>query len=132
MTVPYPDPAVIAILSELPGLEDVGGRVATQLVPHKEPLPALRVTKVSDREAPSSWEATPIYQIEVWANDEFQAGSLAWVIRNNWPTVIKQVIGDALVTGRWVDSDPFPQPDPETGLPRFLVSVGIRLSGAST
>ncbi|WP_394620947.1 hypothetical protein JNUCC0626_18190 [Lentzea sp. JNUCC 0626] len=128
MPVPFPDPAVVALLAGLPGLEDVGGRVSTRL---DSTLPAIRVTKVRDREAPASWEATPIYQLEVWAAEELQAGQLAWVIKNNWPTAVKRVIGDALVTGRWVDVDPSPAPDPETDLPRYLVTVGIRISGAT-
>ncbi|MBP2323356.1 hypothetical protein JOF56_003741 [Kibdelosporangium banguiense] len=129
MTVPYPDPAIIALLTTLPGLDEIGGRVSTQL---DSTLPAIRVTKVSDREAPVSWEATPIYQIEVWADDEFQAGALAWAIKNNWPTAKRAVVLDALVHGRWVDTDPISSPDPETELPRFLITVGIRLSGASS
>jgi hypothetical protein len=128
VTVPYPDPAVIALLGELPGLAPVGGRVSTQL---DAILPAIRVTKVGDREESTPLEATPLFQVEVWANDEFTAGSLAWALRNEWPSAKRQLVGDALVYGRWIAVDPTPSPDPETDLPRFLVTVGIRLSGAT-
>ncbi|MDT8915757.1 hypothetical protein [Amycolatopsis sp. PS_44_ISF1] len=128
MTVPYPDPAVITLLGELPCLAPVGGRVSTQL---DSTLPALRITKVSDREGPTPQEATPLFQVEVWAEDEFIAGSLAWALRNEWPSAKRQLVGDTLVYGRWIAADPTPSPDPETDLPRFLVTVGIRLSGAT-
>jgi hypothetical protein len=128
--VPFPDPVVVAVLASLPVLADsVGDRVSTALEPT---FPALRVTKVRDHEPPTSWEATPIYQIEVWDDDAFTAGSIAWDIKNHWPTAKREVVGDALVHGRWVDLDPIPSPDPETETPRYLVHVGIRLSGASS
>lgn len=62
--IPYPDPVVISLLAGLPGTSEVEGRVGTslQLV---EGLPAIRITKVGDYEAPSAWEATPLYQVEV-------------------------------------------------------------------
>lgn len=126
--IPFPDPVVISLLANLPALSaDFDGRVSTRLNP--DDLPAIRITKVSDREAPSPWEATPIYQIEVWTDDELQAGELAWKIRNTWPTAVREVVGDALVHGRWVDTNPTPAPDPDTDKSRYLLDVGIRLSG---
>lgn len=128
--VPYPDPVAIALLATLPALATtIGDRVSTTL---DSTLPAIRLTKVADREPPSYWEATPIYQAEIWAEDEFQAGQIAWDLKNAWPTATHEVVGDALVTGRWVDFDPHSSPDPQTELPRFLVGLGIRLSGVST
>jgi len=129
MSVPYPDPAIIALLADLPPLaDDLGGRVSTVL---DATLPALRVTKVGDLEAPTTWEATPLYQVEVWADDEFTAGDLAWRITNVWPRAVAQVAGNAVVHARWVEANPFPSPDPETEKPRFLVTLGIRLSGVN-
>lgn len=128
MSVPYPDPVVIALLAELPGLDEIGGRISTSL---DSTLPALRVTKVADLEPPTSEEATPIFQVEIWADDEFVAGDLAWRLKDIWPFSVPTVVGSALVHGRWVEASPFPQPDSETEKPRFLISLGIRLSGAS-
>jgi hypothetical protein len=130
VTVPFPDPVLVSLLSELPAVASTaGGRVSTVL---DAMLPALRVVLVGHREAPSSWEATPLYQVEVWADDEFQAGSLAWDIANTWPSVTKVIREGALVTHRWLSTSPFPSPDPETGKSRYLLTVGIRLSGAPT
>lgn len=114
--IPFPDPAVIALLTEIPALAALSGRVSTELADDGH-LPAIRITKVSDYEAPTSWEATPVYQVEIWSTNEFEAGSLAWAVKNHWPTAKRQIVGDALVHGRWIDTDPFPSPDPETDLP---------------
>lgn len=133
--IPYPDPVVWHLLKDL--VPAAGGRVGDEL---DSELPALRVTKVGDHEAPSTWEATPLFQIEVWAADTFTAGQTAWDLANTWPTAVPEIVsllieGDtetpyALVHGRWIEVNPNPMPDPETGLARFLVTVGIRLSGA--
>lgn len=129
MSVPYPDPVLVSVLSTLPELtETVAGRVSTVLLPT---LPAIRVTKVSDAEPPTTWEAAPIYQAEVWADDEADAGQIAWDLVNAWPTAVATVVGAARVHGRWVETNPFPSPDVDTGTPRYIVTLGIRLSGAS-
>lgn len=128
MSVPYPDPVVIALLAELPGLDEIGGRISTSL---DSTLPALRVTKVADYEPPTSAEATPLYQVEVWAHDELVAGDLAWRLAQSWPTGTAETVLTALVHGRWTESNPFPSLDTETLTPRYLVTLGIRLSGAS-
>lgn len=129
MSVPFPDPVVIALLSANADVLDVaGGRVSTVLDAN---LPALRVTKVADYEPPTSAEATPLYQVEVWAHDELVAGDLAWRLAQSWPTGTAETVLTALVHGRWTESNPFPSLDTETLTPRYLVTLGIRLSGAS-
>lgn len=130
MPVPYPDPVLIALLTRIPAVTTlVKDRVGTKL---DAKLPAIRITKVRDHEAPSAWEATPIYQVEVWAPQEAVAGALAWEIKNLWPTAVKEVVGAARVTHRWIDLDPFPSPDPDSDTPRYLVHLGLRLSGATS
>lgn len=126
--IPFPDPAVLRLLADLPALAfTVGGRVSSEL---DGTLPALRVTKVYDREQPSSWETVPVYQVEVWTRDEFQAGTLAWNIANTWPTAKAEIVGDALVHGRWVEANPIKSNDPDyPDLYRYLIHIGIRLSG---
>ena len=135
--IPYPDPVVWHLLRER--ISVAGGRVSDEL---DDVLPAVRVTKVGDHEAPSSWEVTPLYQVEVWAADKFTAGQTAWDLVNTWPTAVPGVVsllidGEsptpyALVHGRWIEVNPNPSPDPETGLARYLMTVGIRLSGVSS
>lgn len=130
MPVPFPDPVLISTLADLPTLtEYTGDRVGTAT---DTMLPALRISKVGDYEPPTEEHATPIYRIEVWAEDELTAGTIAWVIRNTWPTLVPHVVLDAYVYARWIDIDPRHLPDPETGLPRYLIDVGIRLSGVNT
>lgn len=139
MAVPFPTPALIASLRSLTGLATVGDRISTALYPEEDPLPAIRVTLSSHKEAPTSWEATPVFQLDVWAEEEIEAGNLAWAIRNEWPSVEKVIIGDALVTARWVEVEPIPfsilqsSPNPQfySGIPRYLLSVGLRLSGVN-
>ncbi len=135
--IPYPDPVVWHLVADR--LPDLGGRVFDELV---SPLPAARVTKVGDHEAPSTWEATPLYQVEIWAEDTYTAGRLAWDLINDWPTAVPGVVsldlGDpevtpyALVHGRWIEVNPNPSPDRDTGLARYIVTVGIRLSGVNS
>jgi len=127
MPVPFPDPVLITTLVDLPTLSEyTADRVGTAT---DATLPALRVAKVGDAEPPTEEQATPIYRIEVWAEDEMTAGDIAWIIRNTWPTLVPAVVRDAYVYARWIDIDPRPLPDPSTGLPRYLIDVGIRLSG---
>lgn len=130
MSVPYPDPVFIALLADLPVVADqTDGRVSVVL---DATLPAARVTKVGDLEPPTTFEGTPIYRVEVWADDELTAGDIAWRIKNTWPAAVPTVIAGARVHGRWVEANPRPSPDPETGKPRYLVDLGIRLSGVTS
>lgn len=130
MSVPYPDPIVIELISRLPAVaETTEGRVSVVL---DSLLPAIRIAKVGDAEAPSTYEGTPVFRVEVWADDEFVAGDIAWRIKNSWPTAKREVVLDGLVHGRWVDADPRTSPDPETEKPRYLIDLGIRLSGVSS
>ena len=130
MSVPSPTPVVIAeILSLGLGLP-VGTEVAV-------PLPAVRVAKTGDHEAPTVWEGTPLFQVEVWTADEGQAEDLAYTIFNEWPHFSPHVVSPpegtpALVHGRWVEVAPYPLPNPDdTDNFRFVLSLGIRLSGVT-
>lgn len=127
--IPYPDPVLVNILANLPALAaHTADRVG---IVTDATLPALRIVKIGDRERPTPYEATPIFRIEVWADDEYTTGSIAWIIRNHFPTAVPEIVGDAYVYGRWIELDPRPLPDPETELPRHLIDVGIRLSGVN-
>lgn len=135
--IPNPDPVVVRILTDLTADTPIQGRASTVL---GDELPAVRVTKVGDAEDPATdWEAAPRYQIEVWATDEIEAGDLAWDLRNRWPTARRQVVGNAVVHGRWVETNPRSFPDTSenivadggTDYARHIFTVGVRLSGAS-
>lgn len=126
---PAPTPVVIAVLSSLPAVTDDTDRVSTTLL---SPLPAIRVTKVGDAETPSASSIAPLFQVEVWAEDELDAERIAWRISDDWPAARREAVRDAVVHGRWVEISPRPLPDAETGHPRYLVTVGLRLSGAHT
>lgn len=128
--VPPPTPAMIAALQGL--LPAVGDRISVRLDPQ---LPALRVAKIGDQQSVSDWESAPMFQVEVWAEDELEAEQLAWDLKNVWPSATKQVFGPAVIHGRWVVQDPLSLPpnDDEaknTDLARYLVTVAFRLTGA--
>jgi hypothetical protein len=129
---PAPTPVVIAVLSGLPAVTADTDRVSTTLL---SPLPALRVAKVGDAETPDSPSIAPLFQVEVWAEDELEAEQLAWDLKNAWTSSEKQVFPDlrAVVHGRWVVQDPLSLPAndkdaDDTGLSRFMVTVAFRLT----
>lgn len=133
--IPAPTPVLIQLLRALPSVaQSAGERVSVDL---DGTLPALRVAKTGDQQAPSEWEAVPMYQIEVWDRDEIEAERLAWAIKNDWTSASMQLVGsDAVVHGRWVVQDPLilPANDDEakaTGLSRLLLTVAFRLTGVS-
>lgn len=118
--IPWPDPLVIAWLRDHPDLAPLhGGRVSTRL---DDVLPALRVTLVYDAQAATAWERVPVYQIEVWAEDEVAAGQIATDVANTWAS-FKGRFGAAYISGSEVVTWPRPEPDPETDLPRYLLEA---------
>lgn len=123
MTIPFADPVVVALLAEH-FADEVGDRVSTTDV---GPSPSLRVTLLYDEEPPTTWERTPIFQVEVWADDAYAAGVLATRITNVWPTLRRVNAGGAYVSGCWIDSHPRPLPDPDTDRARYLLQVGLRI-----
>lgn len=128
MTVPFADPVVIALLVEHFG-DAVGNRVSIDNV---ATTPSLRVALVGDLEAPTLWERTPIFQVEVWADSAFEAGTLATRITNEWPSIRKVTAGGAYVSGTWIESHPRPLPADDTDLARYFLEVGLRLHKENT
>ena len=130
MSVPPPTPVVIAELHSLGLGLPVGTEVAGS-------LPAVRVAKTGDLEAPTRWEGTPLFQVEVWSSSEGEAEDVAYAIFNEWPHFSPHEVSPnggtpALVHGRWVEVAPYPLPNPDdTDNHRFVLSLGIRLSGVS-
>lgn len=130
MSVPSPTPVLIAEIHSL----GLGLPVGTK---NTGALPAIRVAKTGDLEAPTRWEGTPLFQVEVWSADEGQAEDLAYIIFNEWPHFTAHTIAPvagtpATVHGRWVDVAPYPLPKPDdTDNHRFVLSLGIRLSGVT-
>lgn len=129
--IPAPTPALIAILRDLMA-DEVGDRISISL---DRVLPALRVAKTGDQAPPSEWEAVPMYQIEVWHEDELEAERIAWHLKNVWTSATLRTYGSAAVHGRWVVQDPLHLPanddEAKTDLARYLVTVAFRLTGVS-
>ena len=127
--IPSPTPVVIAELLAVTGLP-VGTEVAGE-------LPAVRVAKTGDYEAPSRWEATPLFQVEVWATSEGEAEDVAHALADDWWSYSSHVVDPpggtpALVHARWVEVAPYPLPNPDdTEYSRFVLSLGIRLTGVT-
>lgn len=133
--IPPPTPQLVHVLANLPALaDDTGDRVSTVL---DATLPALRVALVGyTGSASADWEIAPMYQVEVWAEDEIDAERIAWNLTNAWPSAIKEFYGDGCIHGRWVVQLPQSLPPndddaKDTDLARFFVTVAFRLTGAS-
>ncbi len=128
--IPAPTPVLIALLTDL--LPAIGDRVSIVLL---SPLPALRVAKIGEQQGVSDWSVAPMYQIEVWAEDELGAEEIAYALKNTWPHAGRQRVGDGMVHGRWVVQDPMPLPadddQAKTDLARYLLTVAFRMTGAS-
>jgi hypothetical protein len=125
---PRPAPAVIAFLKTLP-IPAIAGRVSTRLF---STLPAVRVALVYDLNADYTYERTPVFQIEVWADDEAVADTIAVQIYDAWPS-FRGTFGDAVVSGAWPHSGgPLPLPDPTTNKPRAYFMGALRIHGASS
>lgn len=121
--IPFADPVVIALLVDRFS-DAVGDRVSVSQVAGP---PSLRVTLTGDLEAPTDWERTPIFQVEVWAVSEFEAGTLATRITNEWPQIRRVNAAGAYVSGAWIESHPRPLPADDTDLARYILEVGLRL-----
>ena len=136
--IPPPTPVVIRLLNSIPAVTDhVGDRISVVL---DAQLPALRVALVGYAGAAATdWEACPMFQVEVWAEDEIEAEEIAWVINNHWTTATREIVGQAAVHGRWVVQNPLSLParmtsedsDEDTNLARYLVNVAFRLTGVT-
>jgi hypothetical protein len=142
--IPPPTPVMIHLLANLDSIKPyVGDRVSVVL---DTQLPALRVASIGYAgKAATDWEACPMFQIEVWAEDFIEAEEIAWVLANTWTSATRQIIGSAAVHGRWVVQNPIHAParmtaesatgassDEETYLARFLITVGFRLTGVTS
>lgn len=124
--LPFIDPVFIALLRAAP-LTQYGSRVGVDI---ENPLPALRVSVIRDREsAVTHWERTPIAQVEVWAEpkQDLLAGTIAAQLVAYWRTITPQTISGAYVSGAWVETNPRPMADTESDKTRYLFEVGLRL-----
>lgn len=125
--VPIAEPAVIAYLAGLGLAYD--DRVSTE---NDDTLPCVRVTRLYDLEPGNRWESKPVFQLEVWADDELTALRTAQAIANRWPD-FRGTHGDAYVSGAWLHSGhPRPLPDPETSLPRALFEAALSIHAGAT
>ena len=121
-----PDQATIAILTADPTLSALhGGRVSTDLQPGS---PSIRVALIGGGEATTEWGWRALLQVECWADDQLDAGGLAAAVRDVWPNHRGTYAG-TFVSGTWLESNPVAMPDPQTGQPRYLLTVGLRAHG---
>lgn len=133
--VPPPTPAAVSLLRSMPSLaDDVGDRISVVL---DATLPALRVALVGYLgSAATTWESAPMFQVEVWAEDELEAERIAWNLNNDWTRSGQEPVPGGMCHGRWIAQNPIrlPASDDEaedTGLARFMVTVAFRLTGVS-
>lgn len=116
--IPRAAPAIIAYLKpQVPG-----ARVSTVL---NSVLPAVRVTLVYDYDA-QEWERAPVFQIEVWADDEIVADTLANSLWNAWPG-FRGVYANTTVMGAWRVSGPRPLPDTVSSKARVMFEGAFRI-----
>ena len=129
--IPAPTPVVIHELLSLLSIP-VGTEVSDWGA-----LPAVRVTKTGDLESSSTWEATPLFQVEVWAASEAEAEDIAYDLRHRWTDysahrVAIAGMNPAVVHGRWVEIDPSPlTPPDDTNYYRFALTLGVRMTGST-
>lgn len=124
--LPFVDPVFVALLRAAP-VAGYGNRVGVDI---ENPLPAIRVSVIRDREpAVTPWERTPIAQVEVWTDDrqDLLAGTIATQLVAYWRTITPQTIAGAYVSGAWVETSPRPLADTESDKTRYLFEVGLRL-----
>lgn len=123
MAVPFPDPVVVSLLSTR--YTALGGRVSLL---DTAPVPSAKVTGTGSLEPSDGFEQTPIYQVDIFADDELTAGTIAWEIVNDWPSIHHLTVGTALVVGAWVETLPRILPRTDSNHARYLLEVGIRLT----
>lgn len=124
MAIPFPDPMIIELLRENFSEQfddNIGSNIDVSQVP------SLRVTLITDRESPTNWERTPIFQVEVWSSSALQAGQLATEISNVWPTLGRQMVGEGYVSHTWVHSQPRPLNESDSDYFRYFLEVGLRV-----
>jgi hypothetical protein len=127
MPIPFPDPIAITLLRDnfADQFDDnIGSNIDVSQVP------SLRVTLVTDREAPTNWERTPIFQAEVWASTALEAGQLATEISNVWPTLSRQTVGEGFISHCWVESQPRPINESSSDFYRYFLEIGMRVHSA--
>jgi hypothetical protein len=118
--------AVVAFLAEDPDLEEIhDGRVSTE-VPENPVFPRLRITRIGGLMDPDAWIDRPRIAVEAWANDK----ATAWALIAKTTAVLQTRLVAApieagVITSVRQDQGATWAPDPETGKPRYTVSVQI-------
>jgi hypothetical protein len=86
------------------------------------------VALVGGGEASTEWGWRALIQVECWADDQLDAEDLAAAVRDVWPNHRGTYAG-AFISATWLESNPVAMPDPQTGQPRYLLTVGLRAHG---
>lgn len=126
-----PDMAVIQLLRND---EDIyaatGGRVSTDL---QKGDPAVRVQLIGGGDPLTDWEWNGTVQVDVWAKDQAVAADVVALIRSKWTSYRGRTLAslNAYVTGTWLVSSPMFLLDPDSGLPRYMLTLGVAMHDAS-
>lgn len=109
-----------------------GTRVRTTL---QGPDPAIRVAAAGGDVGTNPGQSLPRLQVECWgagqastgpAVDDGTAGFLARTVLASLP-VQGVTVPAGHITSAWVEGLPFESPDPQTGRPRWIVTVRLDL-----
>lgn len=111
------------MLKTIPEVTSIaGGRVSTLL---NATRPAIRLTLIYDLEGGEDWRM-PVYQIEVWADDEIVADQLANAIYNAWRKPFRGTYAGSYINRTWPHSGgPRPMEDPDSHLPRAVFEAAL-------
>lgn len=98
----------------------VSGRISTDYIKGSR---QIRVTWVGGADAAQEVMRATV-QLECWADDQLVAGQVAMVVRDRWPQ-LRGAVGGTHVVGCWIESTPTWMPDPDSGRPRYMLTVGV-------
>ena len=126
--IPPPEWCAIELLRDDPELAALHlGRVSVEHLPGPVAVP---VTLLPGGRSTSAWEWPATVQVDVWADDQITSGTLAALIRDRWPGQRREA-GGALVAQTWVVSNPMALVDPDSHLPRYMLTLGLLVVGDS-
>jgi hypothetical protein len=112
--------AVALLKSDVPINSAVGGRISTD---YRKGAAQIRVTFNAGGDAAQEVMRASIL-VECWADDQIVAGQTAMLVRERWPQ-LRGAVADAYVAGCWVEANPSWAPDPDSGRPRYILTVGM-------
>lgn len=125
-----PDMVVIHLLRSDPDISAAtGGRISTDL---QKGDPAVRVQLIGGGDPLTVWEWNGTVQVDVWAQDQLTAADVVALIRSRWTNYRGRTIDHlgAYVSGTWLESSPVFLLDPDSGSPRYMLTLGVAVHEA--